>query len=97
MKYNFQTGGWEGQLRTKQGEVEISNWHGVRYVHVIGVSWKNETENQEETSCCFQWSIKYNLAAALLRIRSRGLIPYLMIGILQDKQESKCVSSAHSL
>lgn len=97
MKYSFQTGSWEGQLRNKHRDVEISSWHGVKYVHVVGVSWKNETEKQEETSCCFQRSIKHNLSAALLHIRSRGLIPHLMIGILQDKQVSKCVSSAHSL
>lgn len=96
MKHNFQTGDWEGQLRTKHMEVETSSCHEVKYfhvhevkyLHVIGVPWKNETEKQEETSCCFQQSTKYSLHAALLYTRSQRLIPYLMIGILQDKQVS---------
>lgn len=97
MKYNFQAGGWKGQLRTKHKKVEIGSWHEVKYVHVTGISLKNETENHEETSCCFQRSITHNVPAALLHIRSRVLIACLMTGILQDKQASKWVSIAHSL
>lgn len=45
MKYNFKMG-WTGQLTTKHKKWILAA--GAKYVQVIGISLKNETEKQEE-------------------------------------------------
>lgn len=44
MKYSFQTLDWKGQLRTRYRKLEIGSWYEVKYVHMIQVPWRNETE-----------------------------------------------------